>query len=334
MIDLISVIIPAYNSEKTIVNTIEALIKQNYPKKNYEILVVDDGSTDATRNVVKKIKKVRLIKQNHNGPAAARNLGAKKSRGDILLFTDADCIPDKNWIKEMTMPFKNSNIVGVSGTYKTLNKNKFMARFVGYEIEQRHERMKKHKFIDFIGTFSAAYRKKIFFKFGGFDTRFKTSSGEDPELSYRIDKAGLKMVFQPKAIVFHPHPDSLWKYLKQKYQRAVWRNLMYWGKHEEKIFSDSYTPKSTFLQLFFSGLFILMTLVLFLSKFSIIFLIAFLFISLFSLALLLNIDFIMFLFKKEKSMIFYTPLILMLRNLVVIFGIFNGFFKYILKRLA
>ena len=332
MIHLISIIIPAYNSEKTISKTIESLLKQNYSKKNYEIIIVDDGSIDNTQDTILKFKQVRLIKQNHKGPATARNLGARNAKGDILLFTDADCILDKNWIKEMVKPFTNPEIIGVSGTYKTLNNDNFMARFIGYEIEERHERMKRQKFIDFIGTFSAAYRKKIFLKFGGFDTRFKTSSGEDPELSYRIDKAGLKMVFQPKAIVFHPHPNSLWKYLKQKYKRAVWRNLMYWGKHKEKIMSDSYTSKSMFLQIFLSGLVFLISLSLIILKFSITFSFLLFFVSLFTLTIIFNIKFLTFLLRKEKSIAFLSPFILILRNSVVILGIFEGLLKYALRK--
>ena len=332
MIHLISIIIPAYNSEKTIGKTIESLLKQNYSKKNYEIIIVDDGSSDNTQDTILKFKQVRLIKQNHKGPATARNLGATNAKGAILLFTGADCVLDKNWIKEMVKPFTNPEIIGVSGTYKTLNNDNFMARFIGYEIEERHERMKRQKFIDFIGTFSAAYRKKIFLKFGGFDTRFKTSSGEDPELSYRIDKAGLKMVFQPKAIVFHPHPNSLWKYLKQKYKRAVWRNLMYWGKHKEKIMSDSYTSKSMFLQIFLSGLVFLIFLSLIILKFSITFSSLLFFVSLFTLTIIFNIKFLTFLLRKEKTIAFLSPFILILRNSVVILGIFEGLLKYALRK--
>jgi len=332
VIHLISIIIPAYNSEKTIGKTIESLLKQNYSKKNYEIIIVDDGSSDNTQDTILKFKQVRLIKQNHKGPATARNLGATNAKGAILLFTDADCVLDKNWIKEMVKPFTNPEIIGVSGTYKTLNNDNFMARFIGYEIEERHERMKRQKFIDFIGTFSAAYRKKIFLKFGGFDTRFKTSSGEDPELSYRIDKAGLKMVFQPKAIVFHPHPNSLWKYLKQKYKRAVWRNLMYWGKHKEKIMSDSYTSKSMFLQIFLSGLVFLIFLSLIILKFSITFSSLLFFVSLFTLTIIFNIKFLTFLLRKEKTIAFLSPFILILRNSVVILGIFEGLLKYALRK--
>lgn len=327
MICLISIIIPAYNVEKTIDKTIEALLKQNYPKKDYEIIIVDDGSTDKTVEVISKFP-VKLVKLKHKGPANARNIGAKKSRGGILLFTDADCVPDKNWIKNMVEPFKDQGIVGASGTYKTLNSEKLMARFVGYEIEQRHQKMERQRFIDFIGTFSAGYRRDIFLKFKGFDTNFKISSGEDPELSYRISKEGLKMVFQKNAIVKHPHPNTLWSYLKQKFYRAYWRNLMY-NKHKDKIFSDSYTSKTLFPQALITGL---VSFILLILSYLNLFLIFYIPIFIFFIALVFNLDLMYFLWKKEKTMALISPFILSLRNIVVVFGILFGMLKLFVKK--
>jgi cellulose synthase/poly-beta-1,6-N-acetylglucosamine synthase-like glycosyltransferase len=324
---MISVIIPSYNAEKTITSTIKALLNQNYPKNKYEVIVVDDGSIDKNVKVVSNFS-VKLIKLKHKGPANARNVGAKKSRGDIILFTDADCVPDANWIKNMVEPFKDKKIVGVSGTYKTLNSDKMMARFSGYEIEHRHEKMKKQKYIDFIGTFSAGYRKNVFLDFKGFDTRFKTSSGEDPELSYRISKAGLKMVFQKNAIVRHPHPDNLWKYLKQKFYRAFWRNLMY-SKHKDKIFSDSYTEKTMFPQILITGLIPFIPLI---SNYHSLFLILNIPIFIFFIAVVFNLDFMYFILQKEKKMILLSPFILSLRNIFILFGFFFGMVNLFIRK--
>jgi len=325
---MISVVIPAYNSEKTIASTIKALLKQNYPKNKYEIIVVDDGSTDKTIEVASKFP-IKIIKLKHKGPANARNVGAKRSKGSIILFTDADCVPDKNWIRNMVEPFKDSKIVGVSGTYKTLNSDKLIARFAGYEIEHRHQKMKKQRYVDFIGTFSAGYRRNIFLKFKGFDTRFKTSSGEDPEFSYRMAKAGFKMIFQKKAFVRHLHPDTIWKYLKQKYYRAFWRNFMYWEKHKDKILSDSYTGKMLFPQIFLSGMLsLLISSLIFFNylKLSSIWSVPLLILL---IAILFNLDFITFLYKKEKKIALLSPFILSIRNIVVVFGILVGVVKFL-----
>jgi cellulose synthase/poly-beta-1,6-N-acetylglucosamine synthase-like glycosyltransferase len=318
------VIIPCYNAEKTIGKTLKALTKQNFDKP-YEILVVDDGSNDRTVEIVKefakKFKNIYVFSNPHRGPAYQRNFGAKKAKGKIIVFTDSDCIPTKNWLKEMVKPFEDDQIVGVQGTYRTLNKNKIIARFEGYEIEKRHERMKRQKYIDFIGTFSAAYRRDVFLKFGGFDTSFPMASGEDPELSYRIAKAGYKMVFNPRAIVYHPHVDNLRKYLKQKFYRAYWRVLMY-AKHPDKMTKDSYTglevPLSAIsLLLFFLSipLYIFNNLFLLLS------------LSFLLLFFLVNANTIIFMVRKEKKMLLFVPLMIFLRTLVWILGFGVGILK-------
>jgi cellulose synthase/poly-beta-1,6-N-acetylglucosamine synthase-like glycosyltransferase len=315
----LSVIIPAYNAQKTIQKCLEGVLNQKIDKE-YEVIVVDDGSSDDTVKTVSKFP-VRLIKQKHQGPAKARNLGAKKSKGEITIFTDSDCIPPKNWLKELTKPFSDAEIVGVSGTYKTKNKEKILARFEGYQIEERHEKMKMMERIDFVGTFNCAYRKNIFFKYGGFNTKFKTSSGEDPDLSFKIYNEGYKIVFQSSAFVYHYHVDSLAKYLKQKFWRAYWRILLY-SRHKNKIMGDSYTSKSLLSQVLVTGLFILFIIF---SIFSKIFIFgALLFLSIFFLS---NLSSLIFLWKKENFLSLFAIPILFLRNLVCIFGVLYGILR-------
>lgn len=235
-----SIIIPAYNAEKTIGNCLKALQNQSFPRKEFEVIVVDDGSTDETAAIASSFRGTIVLRQKNAGPAVARNAGAKKASGEILVFTDSDCLPEKNWLEEMLRPFKDSQIVGVQGAYKTRQKN-WVARFVQFEIEERYERMKKREFIDFIGSYSAAYRRDAFLKVHGFDEKFRIASGEDPDLSFRIAKAGGKMVFNPKAVLFHSHPESIGKYWKTKFYRAYWRVRLY-EKNPQKMKKDSYTP--------------------------------------------------------------------------------------------
>ena len=98
---LVSVIIPAYNEENTIESCLNSLLNQTIGKESYEVIVVDDGSTDSTSEIIKRYP-VKLFRQGNSGPATARNLGAKNSSGEIILFTDADCVAEPNWIEEMT----------------------------------------------------------------------------------------------------------------------------------------------------------------------------------------------------------------------------------------
>jgi len=322
----ISVIIPAYNAENKIKKTLNAVLSQKYPEKELEVIVVDDGSSDNTINIIKKFKKVKLITKKHGGPASARNLGVKKSKGDIILFTDSDCIPKKNWIKRMIEPFNNKDVVAVAGTYDTLNDDFFMARFVGYEIEMRHQKMKELDSIDFVGTYNCAFRKLLFLKYGGFNELFKEASGEDPELSFRMIEKGKRIVFQSKSIVYHKHPESLTKYLKQKYKRAFWKVLLYFY-HPKKMFGDTYTPKTLLPQILLSGLSIILFFIAFFYNFFFFLSLIFLIIS-----LLLNYDFYSYVWKKEKIMVFISPLIFFLRNIISVIAIIYGGIYFLLKK--
>ncbi len=321
----VSVIIPCYNAEKTILKTLKALENQNFDEP-FEVIVCDDGSEDGTVDVAREFARksklrVRVFANSHHGPAWQRNFGAEKAQGEIVVFTDSDCVPGKNWLREMVKPIERGEAVGVQGTYRTLNRQSLMARFEGYEIEKRHEKMKRKKFIDFIGTFSAAYRRDVFLKFGGFDTGFETASGEDPELSYRIAKAGYKLVFNPKAFVYHPHPDTLKKYLRQKFYRAYWRVLMY-SKHPEKMRGDSYTGMEVPVSVASLALFFFFCL---LSPVRIEFLwLAILMLCIFFLA---NAGTIAFMTKKERKMLAFAPFVIFLRNIVWILGFSAGFLR-------
>jgi len=320
---MISVIIPAYNAEGTIAECLQSLVKQDY-KKPYEIIVVDDGSTDNMPSEVKKFKKVKLIRQRRGGPAKARNSGAKAAKGSIMLFTDADCVADRKWITEMLKPFSRKGVVGAQGRYRTRQKGLIPA-FVQAEIEQRYEKMAKAVYIDFVGSYSAAYRRKEFMEYHGFDESFPAASGEDPDLSFMLAKAGHKMVFNPNAIIYHKHPESLWKYLKSRYYRGFWGRLLY-KKHPDKRSQASYKSKSFFYGIALTcmlGLLFLGTALLSLVFNGLVF------ISLVTLIVLIGIVLFesMYFMMTDKQFIIAGPIIVLLRNLSIGLGIIAGIIK-------
>ncbi len=243
-----SVIIPAYNSEKTITPCLESALNQDIPKDDYEVTLIDDGSTDNTQTIAKTFA-INIFPQKNQGPAAARNSGAEKAIGDILIFTDSDCELEPDFVEKIAAPIiLNPEIVGVQGSYKTKQKE-FIARFVQIEIETRYQKMAKKRFTDFIGTYAAAYRKDVFHSFGGFDTGFPLASGEDAEFSYKLQSSGCKLVFEPQACVYHLHPSTLRSYMRIKFFRGYWRIRLY-KKHPSKTINDSYTPQSLKIQVF------------------------------------------------------------------------------------
>jgi glycosyltransferase involved in cell wall biosynthesis len=320
-----SVIVPVFNSANHLPDLLASLSRQSHPP--LEVILVDDGSTDDTVAVAKKLSEqhaglgVRVLEQNHRGPGAARNLGAERAEGEVLLFTDSDCLPCETWVEKMLEPFsKDPQVIGVQGAYLT-QQTAPMARFGQIEIEDRYRRMKKSSFIDFIGTYAAGYRKQVFFENGKFDDRFPIASGEDADLSFRLASKGLKMVFQPEAVVFHRHPDTLFRYLKVKFWRAYWRNLLY-RRHSSRIFKDSYTPQALKFQTLLGLLFPLSFL-------------AYFFLPLWYLApltmvagiLLFSLPFTLWVMRRDFLLGLATPAILFLRTFAFAAGAARGLLK-------
>jgi cellulose synthase/poly-beta-1,6-N-acetylglucosamine synthase-like glycosyltransferase len=240
-----SIVIPAYNAGKTLSDTLVALKQQTVSPDQYEIIVVDDGSTDETAALARRFG-ANCINQPNRGPASARNHGVRVARGDIILFTDADCVPDLDWIRQMTLPFQNERTVGVKGAYRT-RQTELAARFAQAEFEDRYDLLKKVAAIDMVDTYSAAFRREIFTKIGFFDESFPIANNEDTELSYRLCAAGYILEFNPGSLVYHRHPDSFAKYLRLKFKRGYWRMVVY-RKYPGKAFKDTYTPTVIKLQ--------------------------------------------------------------------------------------
>jgi len=245
----VSIIIPTFNGASRIGNCLDALLKQTVGRET-EILVVNDGSTDNTAEVVAGYSGVRLITQSNAGPAAARNRGALEARGTIILFTDDDCVPMPEWLAAMIEPFNDPDVVGVKGVYCT-RQRRVVARFVQIEYEDKYRLMADLPHIDFIDTYSAGFRRDRFLEMNGYDTSFPVACAEDVELSYRMSARGWKMKFVPSAIVCHTHPETLWVYLKKKYKFAFWRMLAV-RKNPSKTLKDSHTPQIMKLQLLFA----------------------------------------------------------------------------------
>lgn len=242
----VSVVIPAYNSGKTIGACLEAVKTQDYPAGRFTVIVVDDGSKDDTAAVI-KTHGVGYIYQKNSGPATARNKGAGAATGEILLFTDADCVPEKNWIREMTRPFSDAETIAVKGAYIT-RQRELVARFAQVEFEERFQMLRRAPRIDMIDTYSAGFRREVFIRLGGFDTSFPAANNEDTELSYRMSALGYKMVFNPAAIVAHKnHPATVGRYARIKFWRGYWRMVVY-KRFPGKMLKDTYTPQTLKLQ--------------------------------------------------------------------------------------
>jgi lipopolysaccharide/colanic/teichoic acid biosynthesis glycosyltransferase/glycosyltransferase involved in cell wall biosynthesis len=239
-----SVVVPAYQAAATLGACLDALARQTVPPGSYEVIVVDDGSTDSTESIAQAAG-VTVVRQQHAGAAAARNCGAALARGEFLLFTDADCAPVPGWIAAITAPFEDPEVAGAKGTYLTAQQSR-VARFTQVEYEDRYDRMAGAERIDFIDTYSAAYRRAIFLTNGGFDPRFWIN--EDQEFSFRLAEKGYKLVFAPAAQVYHQHNQTVSQYARRKFKIGMWK-VRVTRQHPTQVVKDSHTPGALKLQL-------------------------------------------------------------------------------------
>jgi lipopolysaccharide/colanic/teichoic acid biosynthesis glycosyltransferase/glycosyltransferase involved in cell wall biosynthesis len=296
---------------------LNGLLNQTNLDDSYEIIVVDDGSNDKTKEIVESYSSVRYLQITHGGPSAARNAGANAAAGEILAFTDADCIPSEEWLYQLTLPFQDPEIIGVKGAYRT-RQSEIVSRFVQVEYESKYLRLQKQKFIDFIDTHSAAYRKDIFIENGGFDTNFKVASVEDQEFSFRLARKGYRMVFKPTAIVYHQHDKNLKEYYHRKFNIGFWKAYMLRWLPEKSI-KDSHTTPSERWQIAFLGMALLLLLPSLIWPYL-------LWVSAASMVLffLTTIPFLYFLHHRDKNLLLPGILLLVIRSTALGTGLLSG----------
>lgn len=251
---MISVVVPAYNAADTIAGCLQALQHQLYVDPSVvEIIVVDDGSSDETARLAEKAGVQLICHPQKRGAAAARNSGIRAARGEIVCFTDADCVPRSDWIAQIISPLDDTNIIGCKGTYAT-KQREIVARFVQLEYEDKYDRLLGQRRIDFIDTYSAAYQRQVLLANDGFDENILYV--EDQELSFRLAARGYEMVFQPTAVVYHWHSHSLAAYARKKFMIGYWKSQVI-RRFPGKAISDSHTPQVMKVQIILMALMLL-----------------------------------------------------------------------------
>jgi len=245
-----SIIIPAYNREKTLRRCLTSLGNQDYPRDKFEIIVVDDGSSDGTvqmlSNLAKKYRNLRYIKQFRKGPASARNLGAKHARGEIIGFTDDDCVLSKDWIKLMVDSHgRNPEFTAVGGLTSVSNEknNIIVSQFLSNCSIQIG--LNGGREIIFFPTCNVSFKKGIFNKYK-FDEKFPLPGGEDLEFFWRLFKDGHKFLWNKDIRVTHYRNETLNSFIRQAHIYGRGNLLTRYLHNDHPLLKELKTGKISF----------------------------------------------------------------------------------------
>jgi glycosyltransferase involved in cell wall biosynthesis len=229
-----SIVIPTYNRQPILEKCLRALEQQTYSDR-YEVVVVDDGSTDSTipwlQQQAETLPHVRLLQQNHQGPAAARNLGVEQAAGDTIVFIDSDLV--------VTQTFLQAHAEALTQAQQNLGHNRLFT--YGAVINTSNfetPTAETYKLTDFSAAYFATGNVMIarqwLIEAGLFDPQFSLYGWEDLELGVRLKHLGLKLVKVPEAVGYHWHPAFTLDQLPQLIDRELQRGKMgvvFYKKH-------------------------------------------------------------------------------------------------------
>jgi GT2 family glycosyltransferase len=217
-----SVIVPTYNRPDALRNCLESFTRLDYPAGAWELIVVNDGGETSFTGLADHLAQnlpLQLLTVPHNGPAAARNAGARQASGELLAFTDDDCQVTPDWLRVFARGFADGHWHALGGCSRT-------------PFQQNRAEFAWQHLTDFLYSFmqdedgnalllisnNVAYRRDVFHKMGGFNESFPLAAAEDLELSYRMLVSGYRQRLLPEAIIWHYHRLTTWGHLKQQFR--------------------------------------------------------------------------------------------------------------------
>jgi glycosyltransferase involved in cell wall biosynthesis len=215
--------VAAYNAALTLPGLLDSLLAQQYPSSDFEVVVADNGSTDETAAIVRRYAErgpLRLVDASASrGPAVARNAVIAAARGEIVAFTDADCIAHPAWLAEVERGFVDAGVGAVAGAILSDPPQTSTERFCERWGILSQEHVLAHPVLPYAQTANAAFRISVFERVGAFDEGLITC--EDADMLWRMQReTELRLVYRPEALVWHRHRSS---------RRGLWRQTLGWG---------------------------------------------------------------------------------------------------------
>ena len=221
----VSIVVPVRNAERTIGDCISSLLRLRYPAARREIIVVDNGSSDASCELIRGFP-VRLVSEPRRGPSWARNAGVERSAGDIIAFIDADCIAATRWLCSLVAAFTDPTVSAVAGEILAYPPHSW-AEYYMARRKSHWQRAALAAERPYIVSANFAVRRAALDRIGLFDPRFLI--GQDQDFSWRLFAARLRVEYAPEAVVFHRHRSTTWQFVRQQ---AGWaRGVMFLRRH-------------------------------------------------------------------------------------------------------
>lgn len=216
----ISVIVCAYNAASTLEDCLSSLERLTYP--NHEVLIINDGSKDATGDIARRHPSMRLIEVPNGGLSRARNLGLSEATGEIVVYTDADVRVEPDWLTYLVQPFLTSDVVACGGPNVCPDDDPWLARAVALSPGGPTHVMLDDRIAEHIPGCNFAVRRDALLSIGGFNPIY-LRAGDDVDVCWRLQGRGGKIGFAPAALVWHHHRPSV---------KAYWRQQKGYGEGE------------------------------------------------------------------------------------------------------
>ena len=216
---MVSVVICAYDAERTMRDCLQSLRRLDYP--NFEVVIVDDGSRDRTADISMDFPEFRLIRQPNKGLSVARNVGMRAALGEIIAYTDSDCVVDPHWLTLMVRSMIENNFDGCGGPNYAPHEDGWIEASCAASPGAPCQVLVANDRAEHLAGCNMLFSKAALAKIGGFDPQF-TSAGDDVDICWRMLDAGFKLGFSPAAFVWHFRRNTVKAYYGQQrgYGRA------------------------------------------------------------------------------------------------------------------
>lgn len=221
----VSVVVCAYNAERTMDRCLASLAELNYP--DYEVIVINDGSRDRTLEIAESYHFCRIVDQPNKGLSTARNVGAEAATGDIVAYTDSDCVADPDWLNYLVAKMEASGLAACGGPNFPPPEEDIVPAAVAVAPGGPTHVLISDEIAEHIAGCNMAFRRDALLQLGGFDPIYR-AAGDDVDICWRFQDAGYTIGFSPAAVVWHFRRNTVAAYCTQ--QRG-------YGKAEALVYS-------------------------------------------------------------------------------------------------